>query len=145
MRWSTKIVNSLEWSGISNREEKEVVGKRIAAKITDGSVIGVGSGSTSFVALQLIGERARREHLHITAIPTSPEVAMACAALDIPTTTLLQARPDWAFDGADEVDSHNSLIKGRGGALFIEKLIIASAPKTDILVDSSKLVKALGE
>jgi ribose 5-phosphate isomerase A len=65
--------------------------------------------------------------------------------LNIPTTTLLQARPDWAFDGADEVDPHNSLIKGRGGAMFIEKLIIASAPKTYILVDTSKLVKTLGE
>src|SRR4051794_28370714 len=105
MRWSTQIINSLQWSGnISNREEKDAVAQQIAAKVTDGSIIGVGSGSTSFVALQAIGERIRRENLHITAIPTSPEVAMACAALDIPTTTLLQARPDWAFDGADEVD-----------------------------------------
>jgi ribose 5-phosphate isomerase A len=146
MRWSTKIVNTLQWSGtISNRDEKEAVGKRLAEKITDGSVIGVGSGSTSFVALQLIGERARRENLRITAIPTSPEVAMACAALEIPTTTLLQARPDWCFDGADEVDPNNSLIKGRGGAMFMEKLVIASAPKTYILVDRSKMVTALGQ
>ena len=41
--------------------------------------------------------------------------------LGLPQTTLWNKRPDWTFDGADEVDPHNNLIKGRGGAMFKEK------------------------
>lgn len=48
------------------------------------------------------------------------------------------------FDGADEVDPHNNLIKGRGGAMFKEKLLIKSSGKTYIIVDESKLVSKLG-
>src|SRR5689334_13891927 len=111
MRWSTKIINSLQWSGtISNREEKEDIARQVAARIKDGDVLGVGSGSTSFITLQAVAARASRENLRITAIPTSPEALMNCIALNIPTTTLLNAQPDWGFDGADEVDPHNSLI-----------------------------------
>jgi ribose 5-phosphate isomerase A len=51
----------------------------------------------------------------------------------------------WAFDGADEVDPSHNLIKGRGGAMFREKLILDSSPKNFILVDKSKLVTRLGE
>lgn len=59
-------------------------------------------------------------------------------------TTLWNKRPDWTFDGADEVDPHNNLIKGRGGAMFKEKLLIKSSGKTYIIVDESKLVSKLG-
>jgi len=143
----------MKWDGlqvpdawkISNREAKEAVARQIAAKVDDGQVIGFGSGSTSYLAILAIAERVRREGLGITAICTSAEVAMAAAALDIPVGSLLQDRPDWAFDGADEVDPDRSLIKGRGGALLMEKIVIDAAPHTCILVDSSKFVKKLGE
>ena len=48
------------------------------------------------------------------------------------------------FDGADEVDPDRNLIKGRGGALFKEKLLISSSNRTFILVDESKQVSFLG-
>ena len=51
---------------------------------------------------------------------------------------------DWTFDGADEVDPDRNLIKGRGGALFKEKLLISSSNRTFILVDESKQVSFLG-
>ena len=55
------------------------------------------------------------------------------------------AKPDWSFDGADEVNKDNWMIKGRGGAMFREKLNIANSTITYILVDKTKLVKKLGE
>lgn len=146
MKWSNDIANTIEWFGeISNRDQKEQAAAKIAERVKDGDVIGVGSGSTSFLALQAIGRRANEEGLIITAVPTSAEVALTCAVLGIPTTTLLQKRPDWAFDGADEVDTHGNLIKGRGGAMFAEKLVLKSAQERFILVDYSKMVKFLGE
>lgn len=69
---------------------------------------------------------------------------MLCRNLGIPTTTLNENKPDWCFDGADEVDKNNWLIKGRGGAMFKEKLNIANSPITYILVDNSKRVEKLG-
>ena len=65
--------------------------------------------------------------------------------LGVQTATLLEARPDWCFDGADEVDPHGWLIKGRGGAMFREKLVMAASPVRYILIDDSKKVETLGE
>ncbi|WP_235715629.1 ribose 5-phosphate isomerase A [Alkalihalobacillus hemicellulosilyticus] len=78
-------------------------------------------------------------------MPTSQEVSMACSTLGLPTTTLLNARPDWSFDGADEVDPKKSLIKGRGGAMFAEKIVMKACTENYILVDQSKFVSRLGE
>ena len=64
--------------------------------------------------------------------------------LGIPQTTLWNKRPDWTFDGADEVDPQRNLIKGRGGAMFKEKLLIRSSRKTFIIIDPSKRVNQLG-
>lgn len=129
---------------ISNRAAKEELGRQIADKIQDGQVIGVGSGSTAWLAVQAIAERVRRENLRIDVICTSPELTLACAASGLPVASLLQRRPDWAFDGADEVDPGRNLIKGRGGAMFMEKVLMHASPRNFILVDPSKLVPKLG-
>ena len=133
------------WNGeISNRKAKEAVGRQIAEHVKDGAVLGVGSGSTAYLAITAIAERVRREKLRVSAVCTSSEVSLACAANGIPVTSLLQAQPDWYFDGADEVDPGHNLIKGRGGAMYMEKVMMSAAPKTYILVDHSKIVEKLG-
>jgi len=146
MQWENSVATQLRWSQkIDNLEAKRRVGALLAGKVNDGDVIGFGSGSTSFVAIQAIAETLKQKQISCTAIPTSQEVSFACAALGIPTLSLVDARPSWAFDGADEVDPVHNLIKGRGGAMFREKLIIDSSQKSYILVDRSKLVARLGE
>ena len=141
MDWNENVVQKLEWNGeISNIEEKQKIAEKIAKIAEDGDVIGVGSGSTSFLAIQAIAKRMKDENLKIKAIPTSKEIGMVCNYLEIPTESLLTAKPDWCFDGADEVTPEKWLVKGRGAAMFREKLNIANAKKTYILVDSSKFV-----
>ena len=145
MNWNSDIINNQAWTAeITNREAKQKVANKIAAKVNDGDVLGVGSGSTSYMALMAIAEKITIEKLNVKAITTSIEMTMVCSKLGIPTTTLFEHRPDWYFDGADEVDPNNSLIKGRGGAMFKEKLIMASSPLTYIIVDETKLVQKLG-
>lgn len=112
--------------------------------VKDGDIIGVGSGSTAYLALLKIADRIRTEQLHIHAIPTSQEIKMACAKLGIPQTSLLEHKPNWTFDGADEIDPNHNMIKGRGGAMFKEKLLISSSPQTFIIADPSKMVSKLG-
>lgn len=145
MNWERTIIDSLEWGkDISNIEEKEKIAVKIASMVNDGDIIGVGSGSTAYLALQKIAERIRTEQLHIRAIPTSLEIKMTCARLGIPQTSLFEYKPDWTFDGADEIDTNHNMIKGRGGAMFKEKLLISSSPRTYIIADSSKMVTKLG-
>lgn len=139
------ILDSVEWGRtISNREEKQIIANQVAAKVQDGDVIGVGSGSTVYLALQSIAQRIEREKLRVLAIPTSHEIKMTCARLGIPLTSLWEHTPHWTFDGADEIDTDYNMIKGRGGAMFKEKLLITSSPKTYIVADSSKRVAQLG-
>jgi len=144
MRWNTQFVQKATWScEISEREQKEKVAKQVAEYVKDGDVIGVGSGSTSFLAIQAIKRKIDEKGYRILVIPTSHEIRLTCASLGIPTASLLSQRPDWAFDGADEVDPSNNLIKGRGGVLFNEKLMIKSSPRNFILIDPSKRVSKL--
>jgi ribose 5-phosphate isomerase A len=145
MNWNSDIIKNLGWTAaISNRAGKQKVADQIVAKLRDGDVIGVGSGSTVYLTLFAIAERIKAEKLNIKAIPTSIEISLFCDKLGIPLTSLYEHKPDWCFDGADEVDPNKSLIKGRGGALFKEKLLISSSPVNYIIVDDSKMVDRLG-
>ena len=145
MEWNRNILSKIDFEDIKNEEEKKSVAEKIANKIKDGDIIGFGSGSTAYLTIQAIAEKMQKENVKITAIPTSYEVELLCNFLNIPTTTLQNAKPDWSFDGADEVNQDNWMIKGRGGAMFREKLNIANSTITYILVDKTKLVKKLGE
>jgi len=145
MIWQSNLIKNLPWSDtIINREGKQKVAEKIAEKVKDGDVLGVGSGSTVYLSLIAIAEKIKAEKLNIKAIPTSIEISMFCSKLGIPLTSMVEARPDWLFDGADEVDPKHSLIKGRGGAMFKEKLLISSSPKNYIIIDESKWVAKLG-
>ena len=145
MIWKNRP-NGLTWSGaIKNEAAKREAAARLAANLVDGQTIGIGSGSTSFVTLQALAARAEKENLSFTAIPTSVEVALACASLGLRTASLVEAKPDWSFDGADEVDARKRLIKGRGGALYQEKLMMEASPRSYIVVDESKRVERLGQ
>ena len=145
MYWNKNILNKIEFDNISNIEEKKKLGEIIANKVEDGQVIGFGSGSTSYMATLAISDKVKKEGLNITAIPTSYEIKMLCSYLGIRTASLIECKPDWSFDGADEVDNNKNLIKGRGGAMFKEKLNIVNSPITYILIDKSKNVDKLGE
>lgn len=145
MYWDKNILNKIEFDNISNIEEKKKLGEIIANKVEDGQVIGFGSGSTSYMATLAISDKVKKEGLNITAIPTSYEIKMLCSYLGIRTASLIECKPDWSFDGADEVDHNKNLIKGRGGAMFKEKLNIVNSPITYILIDKSKNVDKLGE
>lgn len=145
MEWENSIVSDLEWGKtIANREEKGKIASTIASMVKEGDIIGVGSGSTAYLALNSIAKRVKEEQLNIRVIPTSQEIKLHCSRLTIPLTSLLEHKPDWTFDGADEVDNELNMIKGRGGAMFKEKLLISSSPRTYIIVDPSKRVNKLG-
>ncbi len=136
----------LQWSGeISNRATKEELATRVAARAKDGEVIGAGSGSTAFLTVQALGRRAESDALTISVVPTSIEIAMACRAVGLTTVNGLAKRIDWCFDGADEVDPQGRLLKGRGGALYRERVVFEASNNILVVADDSKSVERLGE
>jgi len=48
---------------------------------------------------------------------------------------------DIVFDGADQIDHNKFLIKGGGGALLKENILISAAKKVVIMADKTKFVK----
>lgn len=146
MFWTNPLSKKLpDYGVISNLEEKKSVAREVAGEVKDGQVIGVGSGSTSFLSLQAIAATVSEKGYRCRFIPSSREIHMTCLALGLDVVSLLDARPDWYFDGADEVDQNGNLIKGRGGAMTREKMVMVASPKTFILVDQSKFVDQLGQ
>lgn len=139
-------MQEFDWkNNVDNREQKQKLAKRIAKRVKDGDIIGFGSGSTSYLAVEEIAKRVHEENLKIKAIPTSTIIEEICQKLKIETVSLNEAKPDWCFDGADEVDPHNWLIKGMGAALYREKMNIKASEENYILVDNSKFVEKLGQ
>ena len=130
---------------ISNYEDKLSVARNLAGVVESGQVIGAGSGSTAFLAIHAISERvAAGEISEVTLVPTSIEVQLTIAGLGLRVGDLAADSPQWLFDGADEVDPEGNLIKGRGGALFREKILFRSTRDRRVLVDASKMVQRLG-
>ena len=117
-----------------------------ASLVKSGMVLGLGSGTTSTLAVQAIGRRLREGSLReVRGVPSSSAIAAVARESGVPLTTL-EEHPvlDLNLDGADEVDPNLNLIKGLGGALLWEKIVATASRQVVILVDDSKLVDRLG-
>lgn len=114
--------------------------------VKDGFIVGLGSGSTAAYAIEEIGDRIKREGLHVLGVPTSYQSVMLAVRCGIPLTTLEEhPKLDLAIDGADQIDEKLNLIKGMGGALTREKIVASASEKLVIVADESKKAKVLGE
>ncbi len=127
-------------------DAKRAAGRAAAEFAEDGMVLGLGSGTTILFTLERLGERIRKEGLSLRGIPTSKATEEAARKAGIPLVGLEEVeRVDLCIDGADEVDPALNLIKGGGGALLREKIVMASSAHSVIVVDGRKLVGRLGE
>jgi ribose 5-phosphate isomerase A len=124
-------------------ELKRAAAEKAVELVQDGMLLGLGSGSTARFFTEGVG-RLVADGMKVRAVPSSRDTAALAAELAIPIVTELVGEIDLAVDGADEVDPALNLIKGRGGALFREKLVASVAKRFVVVVDDSKLVKRLG-
>ncbi|MDX1741852.1 MAG: ribose-5-phosphate isomerase RpiA [Rhodothermales bacterium] len=124
---------------------KQAVGRRVAAMVETGMVLGIGTGSTAAYAVEEIGRRVRGGSLEVRGVATSFAAERLARKYRIPLVTLADVPElDIAFDGADEVDPDLNLIKGRGAAHTREKIVARAAGRFVVLVDASKRVEVLG-
>jgi ribose 5-phosphate isomerase A len=132
---------------VSQEELKKQVGyKAVDDYVESGMVVGLGTGSTAYYAVERVGAKLKSGELKdIVAIPTSVRTKEQAEALGIPLVTLdTHSQLDVAIDGADHVDPNLNLTKGGGGALFREKIVEVCAKKFIVIVDESKMVDGLG-
>ena len=80
---------------------KRRAGESAAAAVEDGSVVGLGTGSTAAAAIRELGRRVD-SGLDVRGIPTSHGARRLAREAGIPLTTLAEATPDVAIDGADQ-------------------------------------------
>ena len=106
--------------------------------VEPGMVLGLGTGTTAW---HFIAGLAGKD---VTCIASSRASAEQARALGLEVVDEVYGSCDLAVDGADEIDPELRLIKGRGGALFREKLIALNADRFVVIADESKLVPRLG-
>lgn len=124
--------------------EIDYVVRKIFERLKENTVIGLGSGSTAAMAVEKLGKLAIKKGLKLSGIPSSTqieEVAMATGYTILGYSHLNEVR--LTIDGADQVDSNLSMIKGGGGALFKERLIWEAAEEVHVFVSAEKCVKRL--
>ena len=134
-------------SAVSQDELKKLVGyKAVDDYVKSGMVVGLGTGSTAYFAVERVGEKLKSGELKdIVAIPTSIRTKEQAESLGIPLVTLdTHSKLDVSIDGADEVDPDLNLTKGGGGALFREKIVEIASDKFIVIVDESKICDGLG-
>jgi ribose 5-phosphate isomerase A len=112
--------------------------------VKDGMIVGLGTGSTAKIVVDLIGEKLSKD-FKIKGMPTSIKTKQQAEKLGIELINIDdQDVIDLAIDGADEVAPDMSLIKGLGGALLREKKVEKKAKELIIIVDENKMVEKLG-
>jgi ribose 5-phosphate isomerase A len=124
--------------------DKRLAAEAAAAEVTDGMLVGLGTGSTVAFLIDALARRVE-EGLRITAIATSEASAMAARASGIWVRDFADvAQVDLTIDGADEIDARLFAIKGAGAALLREKVVAAASRRMIVIADGSKRVAAIG-
>ena len=113
--------------------------------VRDGMKLGLGSGTTAEVFMDLLAPRVRAGE-RLLCVPTSERTAIYARKLGLTLSTLDEQSPlDITIDGADEADRNLDLIKGGGGMRLREKIVAAASRKMLVIADESKLVPRLGK
>ncbi|WP_181685588.1 ribose-5-phosphate isomerase RpiA [Halorhabdus salina] len=127
----------------TRKAAKRRASKRAVETVTDGDMVGLGSGSTAEHAIRLLGQKVA-DGLDIIGVPTSFQAREVATEVGIELTTLeeTEGRLDVAIDGADQF-AGSDLIKGGGAAHAREKIVDGAAEELVIVVDPTKRADVL--
>jgi ribose 5-phosphate isomerase A len=109
--------------------------------VTANQVVGLGSGSTMKALVKELANLPYNKTLKLVA--TSIQIKIEAERVGLRISDESSVGIDVVFDGADQIDSDFNMIKGGGGALFREKVLISAANRVVILADVTKFVKCL--
>ncbi|GGC60595.1 ribose-5-phosphate isomerase A [Pedobacter quisquiliarum] len=134
----------MEKTSTQKDNEKKLAAAAAVKFVQEGSIVGLGTGSSAFYAIQEIAALVK-QGMQIQGVATSEQTAYLAESLGIPVLGFDEVHAiDITIDGADEFTTDRKLIKGGGGALFREKIVASMSKQEIIIADASKLVKQLG-
>ena len=102
--------------------------------------IGLGSGRSATAFVKSLSSLVKKKKLNIKCIPTSLQIKLEAEKGNLHLIDTVLDKIDIVFDGADQIDKGKNLIKGGGGALLRENILINAAKKVVIMADDSKFV-----
>jgi len=102
--------------------------------------IGLGSGRAATAFVKSLSLLVKKKKLIIKCVPTSLQIKLEAEKGDLHLIDTVLDKIDIVFDGADQIDKGKNLIKGGGGALLRENILINAAKKVVIMADDSKFV-----
>jgi ribose 5-phosphate isomerase A len=102
--------------------------------------IGLGSGRSATVFVKSLSLFVKKKKFSIKCIPTSLQIKLEAEKGNLHLIDTVLDKIDIVFDGADQIDKGKNLIKGGGGALLRENILINAAKKVVIMADDSKFV-----
>ena len=103
-------------------------------------IIGLGSGRAATAFVKSLSAFVKKKKLNIRCIPTSLQIKLEAEKGKLHLMDTILDKIDIVFDGADQIDKAKNLIKGGGGALLRENILISTAKKVVIMADASKFV-----
>lgn len=106
--------------------------------ISKGSTIGLGSGSTVEKIVRNFGLLEYKHTLEF--VVTSLQIRIVSESMGLKIIDQKDGLIDVVLDGADQIDSGFNMIKGGGGALLKEKILISSSKKFVIVAQAKKFV-----
>jgi ribose 5-phosphate isomerase A len=121
----------------------ERLGKELAAGISDGEIVGLGSGSTVARLLPVMVKDMRERGVEAVWVPTSLQIQLVAQEMSLRVAPLTSPDVVKVVDGADQVDGRLNLIKGGGGALLKEKVLLSSTKNAAIVADEKKFAEKL--
>lgn len=112
--------------------------------VKDNQIIGLGSGRAATAFVKSLSSFLKKKKINVKCIPTSLQIKLTAEQGGIKLIETDQVNTiDIVFDGADQIDSEKNMIKGGGGALLRENILMSVAKKVVIMADKSKFVKKL--
>ena len=130
-------------TAMTQDELKALVGQAALAYVEEGSIVGVGTGSTVDKFIDALAASGRKI---AGAVSSSVRSTERMKALGIPVLEASEVQGLKVYiDGADEIDHQGHMVKGGGAALTREKIVADLAETFVCIADESKLVQTLGK
>jgi len=108
--------------------------------IKNHQTIGLGSGRSATAFVKSLSSLVKKKKFNIKCVPTSLQIKLEAEKGNLHLIDTILDKIDIVFDGADQIDKGKNLIKGGGGALLRENILINAAKKVVIMADDSKFV-----
>ncbi|WP_018986546.1 ribose-5-phosphate isomerase RpiA [Methylophilus methylotrophus] len=125
--------------------DKQAVALEAASYVKNEMIVGLGTGSTANYFIEALAERQKTENLRVTTVASSNISMIKAQSVGLTVLSLAQlSQIDLYVDGADEITPDNTLLKGRGYDLVMEKLLAKAAKQFIVVADKSKLVDRIG-